>query len=86
MIMLELLGWIATALFASSYFFKRASHLRFVQATAAMLWVGYGFAIGAKPVIAANLLVAGIAVYSGWRRASVVVNNPKADETSITVA
>jgi len=51
-----------------------------------MLRVGYGFAIGAKPVIAANLLVAGIAVYSGWRRASVVVNNPKADETSITAA
>jgi len=36
--------------------FKRASHLRFVQATAAMLWSAMALRLAAKPVIAANLL------------------------------
>jgi hypothetical protein len=66
--MLELIGWTATVLFASSYFFKRASRLRIAQAIAATLWISYGIAIGAAPVIVANLLVAVMAVYSTWRQ------------------
>jgi hypothetical protein len=41
---LEALGWIATAFFASSYFFKRPAVLRKIQACAALLWIVYGFA------------------------------------------
>lgn len=63
----EWIGWVATALFAASYFCKRDTHLRCVQAAAAVLWIGYGVIIGAAPVVIANLVVAGVAGYSAWR-------------------
>ena len=65
--MLNWVGWVATALFASSYFCKRAATLRRVQALAAVVWVGYGIIIGAVPVVVANLIVAAMAAYSAWR-------------------
>jgi hypothetical protein len=42
-----IIGWLATAVFASSYFFRRPLTLRRIQAGAALLWVMYGIAIGA---------------------------------------
>lgn len=63
---LEWIGWIATALFASSYFFKRPAALRKVQAGAALLWVIYGLIIHAFPVVVANVVVAAVALYSIW--------------------
>jgi hypothetical protein len=66
--MLDWIGWVATALFAASYFCKQPSTLRSVQALAALLWIGYGILIKAPPVIVANLVVAVIAVYSAWRQ------------------
>jgi hypothetical protein len=65
---LEWIGWVATALFASSYFFKQPMALRKVQAGAAMLWVIYGLIIHAFPVVVANLVVASVALYSSARR------------------
>jgi hypothetical protein len=62
---LEWVGWLATALFASSYFFKHPLVLRKVQAGAALLWVIYGLIIHAFPVVVANLVVASVALYSG---------------------
>ena len=62
--MLDAIGWAATAIFAASYFFRRPAALRRVQAAAACLWVVYGLAIGALPVVAANVIVAAAAVYS----------------------
>ena len=59
------IGWIATALFASSYFFKQPGALRKVQAGAALLWVLYGLIIHALPVVVANVVVATVAVGSG---------------------
>jgi hypothetical protein len=38
--------------------------LRRVQAVAAVLWIAYGVAIAAKPVIAANMIVAAAALGS----------------------
>jgi hypothetical protein len=64
---LDWIGWIATALFASSYFFKQPMALRKVQAGAALLWVVYGLMIHALPVVVANVVVAAVAVASGWR-------------------
>lgn len=66
---LDWIGWIATAVFASSYLFKQPMALRRVQAGAALLWVIYGSIIHAFPVVVANLVVAGMAVYSSksWR-------------------
>ena len=62
--MLNSIGWIATAVLAVSYFCKEATTLRKVQAAGALLWMAYGIAIHALPVVVANLIVAGAAVYS----------------------
>ena len=60
---LNVIGWTATAVFSSSYFFKEAATLRRIQAAAASLWVLYGVAIHSAPVVVANLIV-GIAAIS----------------------
>jgi hypothetical protein len=62
------IGWLATAAFASSYFFKDAGSLRRVQALAAMLWIVYGLLLKAPPVVVANLIIAVLAIYSAMRR------------------
>jgi len=64
---LEALGWIATAFFASSYFFKRPAVLRKIQACAALLWIVYGIAIHSAPVVVSNLMVAAAAVLTSLR-------------------
>ncbi len=66
--MLDGLGWIATALFAASYFCKTSRAMRRVQALAALLWVGYGIWMNALPIIVANVIVAALAVYSDWKQ------------------
>jgi hypothetical protein len=58
------IGWVATAVFAASYLCRDAVALRRVQALGALLWIGYGVAIGAPPVIVANSIVAATAVAS----------------------
>ncbi len=62
--MLDLIGWVATIIFAGSYFCKRPVTLRGLQALAALLWIGYGIIINAPPVIVANLVVAVMAASS----------------------
>jgi len=62
------IGWIATAVFAVSYFSRRLAAMRRIQALAAILWIGYGIAIKAPPVIVANLVVAAAAVISSFQR------------------
>jgi len=42
--------------------------LRWIQAMAALLWIAYGVAIHARPVIVANVIVATAAVYSSFRK------------------
>jgi hypothetical protein len=66
--MLEMIGWLATAMFAASYFCKTPTRLRFTQASAAVLWIAYGVIIHAPPVIVANVVVATLALYSVWRQ------------------
>jgi Bacterial inner membrane protein len=66
--MIESVGWVATAVFAVSYFCRRPDAMRRVQALAAALWIIYGVAIKAPPVIVANLVVAALAIISSFRR------------------
>jgi hypothetical protein len=75
--MLDWIGWVATAICASSYFCKQPGTLRRVQALAAVLWIGYGVLIHALPIIVANLVVAAAALYSSLARPASVdrVNN-----------
>ena len=61
------IGWVATAVVASSYLCREAASLRRVQAAAAVLWVVYGVLIQAAPVIVANVIVAGMALVSSLR-------------------
>ena len=64
---LNVIGWTATAVFSSSYFFKEAATLRRIQAAAASLWVLYGVAIHSAPVVVANLVVGIAAIYTSLR-------------------
>lgn len=64
--MINWIGWVATGVFAVSYFCKQPRMLRMVQAIAALMWVSYGFLIGAMPVVVANVVVALAAVYSSF--------------------
>ncbi len=71
--MLSWIGWVATACFGLSYFFKKPATLRLIQAGAAILWISYGLLIHALPVVVANVIVALAALYStftGNRRKS----------------
>ena len=40
--------------------------MRWVQAGAAACWIIYGILLHATPVIVANVIVAGLALYSAW--------------------
>jgi hypothetical protein len=66
--MFEWIGWVATAVFALSYFCRQPALLRRTQAVAALLWIGYGLIIKAPPVIVANVVVAAIALFSSFQR------------------
>lgn len=66
--MTQMLGWIATAVFVGSYFFKQPAALRAVQMSGAVLWIVYGVLIGAVPVIAANALVFAAAAWTFFAR------------------
>jgi hypothetical protein len=66
--MIEWIGWIATAVFVVSYFRRSPDAMRRIQALAAVLWIGYGIAIKAAPVIVANLVVAAVATISSFQR------------------
>ena len=66
--MFDAIGWVATAIFSASYFCRGASALRRIQAVAAGLWIAYGLAIGAFPVVIANIVVAAAALISMSRR------------------
>lgn len=59
-------GWLATALIVGSYFAKRSVTLRRIQAVAALAWLSYGVLIHAPPVIVANVIVGGAALWSSF--------------------
>jgi hypothetical protein len=61
------IGWLATAVFLTSYFAKRQEVLRRIQGVGAGLWAAYGVLIHSAPVVVANIVVAGIAVASSFR-------------------
>lgn len=56
MSLIDVIGWLATSLFVSSYFLHPTLLPR-MQMLGALVWIGYGFMLDAPPVIAANALV-----------------------------
>jgi hypothetical protein len=61
---MDAIGWVATAIFAASYFCKEPATLRRTQALAALVWIAYGVALQSAPVIVANVVVASLAAWS----------------------
>lgn len=59
----EWLGYLASAMVAVSFVMKSITKLRFVNLIGAVLFVVYGIAIQAVPVILANLFVVCVNVY-----------------------
>ena len=69
MTIVDYLGWTATAVFVSSYFYNGSTALRRTQMAGSVLWMLYGVVMHAAPVVVANLLVFGAAAWTGWRSA-----------------
>lgn len=67
-ILIESIGWLATAVVVASFFFADQTMLRKVQIFGASLWLAYGIAIGSLPVIVANVLVVTAATLTTIRR------------------
>jgi hypothetical protein len=67
---IEALGWVATAVFVASYFFRRPESLARAQMAGALLWAAYGVLMKAPPVIAANVLVLAAAAWKSRRPAA----------------
>jgi hypothetical protein len=72
----QILGWVATAVFVGSYFFKRPAALRAVQMLGATVWIVYGVLIDATPVIAANALVFAAAAWTVFARGAAATVAP----------
>jgi hypothetical protein len=66
--MIDWLGWLATAVFLTSYFAKQSATLRRIQGLAACLWAVYGLLIHSLPVVVANVIVAGVALATSFQR------------------
>ena len=64
---IDLIGWAATAVFAASYFCARATAMRRVQIVGALMWTAYGLLSHAPPVVAANLLLVAVALWTARR-------------------
>jgi hypothetical protein len=76
--MIDALGWAASAVFVASYFFTRPELLVRVQMLGAVMWVAYGVAMRAPPVIVANILVLAAAAWKARRAGSAVPPAPGA--------
>jgi hypothetical protein len=66
---MQWIGWVATAMTVGSYFCRNQLTLRRVQAVSAVVWMSYGVAISARPIITANVIVASVAGWSTLRGA-----------------
>lgn len=77
MTMIDMIGWIATAVFVGSYFAKRPDMLRRIQMVGAAIWACYGLLLGAPPVVAANIMVLAAAAWTiRQQRRAAAVDSP----------
>ena len=65
----ELIGWLATSIFAVSYLVRSPATMRWIQALAAVCWIIYGAVLHATPVIVANVIVVTLAALTALRSA-----------------
>ena len=69
MTLVDFIGWTATAVFVSSYFYRGTTALRRAQMAGSVLWMLYGLVMHAAPVVVANLLVLCAAAWTAKRPA-----------------
>jgi hypothetical protein len=69
----SVIGWVATATQAASYLFRKERTLTMIQAISALLWLTFGLVIVSAPVVVANVIVCGAALYATFRRRRVQV-------------
>lgn len=62
-VLVDAVGWLATAVFTTSFLFTDMARLRALQIGGALVWIAYGLLIGSPPVVVANVLVF---VVAGW--------------------
>lgn len=55
--MIELLGWISTALTIISFIPKGETKIRAINAVACIGWIVYGIALSQGPIVAVNAIV-----------------------------
>jgi hypothetical protein len=73
----DAIGWVATAVFVSSYFFGGATAMRRMQIAGASLWMIYGLVLGSWPVVVANVLtLLAAALTAGRDRAATSTTAP----------
>ncbi len=65
----EAIGWLATAIFGASYFFRSPASCAWCRLSPRCAGSVHGVMLHAMPVIAANVIVVTLAVYSAWRNA-----------------
>ena len=63
----DAIGWTATAVFTASYLATGQARLRRIQMLGASLWLSYGVATQAPPVIGSNILVLSAACWAEYR-------------------
>ncbi len=80
-VLVEALGWAATATFVGSYLTRRAETLVRVQIAGALMWAVYGVLLRSAPVIAANVLVVAAA---SWKARTSRVRDASASRGAVS--
>ena len=62
--MIEVLGWIATAVVVGSFAIQDVRKLRIINMIGSMLWIAYGFLKQDNPIIFVNLSI--ILMHTYW--------------------
>ena len=62
--MIDILGWIATAVVVGSFAIQDVRKLRIVNMSGSLLWMAYGFLKQDKPIIFVNLSI--ILMHTYW--------------------
>jgi len=62
--MIEVLGWIATAVVVCSFGIQDQRKLRIINMSGSILWIGYGFLKQDNPIIFVNISI--IVMHTYW--------------------
>ena len=62
--MIDILGWIATAVVVGSFAIQDVRKLRMINMTGSMLWITYGFLKQDNPIIFVNISI--ILMHTYW--------------------